>query len=197
MEDTFVIENNREAIERLFNQVNELIQSKKVHCTHMVIDGVEIFEDHYEVILDQLNEIHKIEIILKTLKEMVDDTLLSTERYLVRLIPETKQLADQFYQGIETESWVKFEQLLEGIQWLLSLINVIKEQDVKYTNWSQTVSIAENLQNQLIELQVAIENKDNILVGDLISYEFLPLFEGLQKELKTTIDNEVHRHDLN
>src|SRR5699024_6922886 len=95
------------------------------------------------------------------------------------------------------ENWISLSELFEGIQWLASMISTIDQSIIRPKNWDVVVEAATTLQNELGELEEALENTDTILVGDILQYEILPAFETFGTEIKHAIDTEGIRYDLN
>lgn len=189
--------NEVSAVENMIQHVNQLIAESNLSLSHLVIDGVEVYENHYQYVLDHLHTIQVIDVIVKTINDLILDALLSTESYLVRSLPEIKLLVDEFYQGPGRSSWVKFEQLLEGLQWTLNMLATIGENKEWHHNKEQYRSITGQLSNQIGLLQEAFENKDMTLLSDLLGYEIVPSLEGLEIKIKETLDHIRNGATLN
>jgi hypothetical protein len=193
------IKNEQSDVDLLFNQINETLKKSGLYLSHMNIDGMEVYDDYYEYILDKLDEIKTINIEMITLRQWIDNMMVSMKDYVDRIVPETSRLSDQFYQN-QTTAWGDFVQLMEGLQWVTSTLNVIdslsKEKPI-YVNWNDFLQLFTSIQQELKDLEEAVNNKDTVLIGDILEYEVTPLLENLQKTVNNTIDNEVKRHDLN
>ncbi|OPY58790.1 MAG: hypothetical protein A4E55_00664 [Pelotomaculum sp. PtaU1.Bin035] len=189
--------NEVSAVESMFQHVNQLIAESNLALSHMDIDSVEVYENYYQYVLDHLHTIQVIDIIMKTMNDLILDALLSTESYLARSLPEIRLLVDEFYQGPGKISWVKFEQLLEGLQWMLNMLATIGENKEWYHNKEQYRSIAGQLSNQIGLLQEAFENKDMTLLSDLLGYEIVPSLENLEIKIKETLDHIRNGVNLN
>jgi hypothetical protein len=193
------INNEQSDIDSLFNRINETLEKSGLYLSHMNIDGIEVYNDYYEYILGKLDGIKSITIEMITLRQWVDNMLLSMKDYVDRIVPETSRLSEQFYQNLNT-AWGEFVQLMEGLQWITSTLNVIdslSKEKLYYTNWNDFLQLFSSIQQELKDLEDAVQNKDTVLIGDILQYEVKPLLENLQKTVNNTIDNEVKRHDLN
>jgi hypothetical protein len=193
------INNEQSDIDSLFNRINETLEKSGLYLSHMNIDGIEVYDDYYEYILGKLDGIKSITIEMITLRQWVDNMLLSMKDYVDRIVPETSRLSEQFYQNLNT-AWGEFVQLMEGLQWITSTLNVIdslSKEKLYYTNWNDFLQLFSSIQQELKDLEDAVQNKDTVLIGDILQYEVKPLLENLQKTVNNTIDNEVKRHDLN
>lgn len=196
LDETYTYNNDEESIDKMFGEILEKISETDLQFSHLVIDGEEVYENYGEYILERLNEVDTVEVVLKTVKELINETLLSTESYIKRAIPEIETIVDEFYQNPSQQTWEKLKQLIEGIQWIAQVILSIDQFEEKLANWEDYLTNLATLQNELPNLLEALQNQDTVLIGDIIQYEILPIFETLQKIVTDTIDNEGTRPDL-
>lgn len=183
-------------VEEIIEHINGLL-SKNYYFSHFIADGLEVFEEHENYLNEHTGQIDKLEIIAKTVKEFVNDLLLSAEEYTKRAIPELSALAEEFYGNPKSESWFTLDQMLGGLQWINEMLLVIGKSEEVPSNWQEYIAVSYKMQEEIRNLAEAIENEDNVLIGDLIQYELLPNFEELEKEIQWTMDNEGTRYDLN
>ncbi|MGR3765851.1 hypothetical protein [Rossellomorea sp. NS-SX7] len=167
------------------------------YFSHMVVDGVEVFEDPENYLIDNIDHINDIEIVAGTVEEFINESLLSAEEYLRRAIPQISLLGNDFYKNPLKETWTNFTQLLEGLNWLNQIIGLIDQTKKKPANWDKYLELAFKLKIELEQLLEAMENSDNVLIGDIIQYEILTNYEELLKMVNETIDTEGYRHDIN
>jgi hypothetical protein len=118
-----------------------------------------------------------------------------TRKYLGRAIPQIEILADELYQMKSKETWEKLIQFIEGLQWLIKIAGYFEDQPMApysgdYRQFLNTV------QNQIGEMETAISNDDQVLIADLITYEFLPALVNLYETLNNNGSSE-ETHDLN
>lgn len=197
LEETWQFDNHPAAIEQLFQQVNERLQDSEYHFSHMLIDGTEVYENFDDYIVEHIRAIKTIEIKVNTVKEFAHELLLTTEEYIQRATPEISHVINEFYQGPTQETWDKFSQLLEGIQWIHHMLTSIDQSSYIPNNWEQYLKILASLQMELKNLEEALKHQDYILMADIIQYELLTNMSNLDQEIKTTIDHEGYRNDTN
>lgn len=194
---TYDFSNKLAAIDEMIQQINGALHEAQLYFSHLIIDGVTVYDQFEEYLIDHIDDIKIIEVETKNAKQFTNDLLLMGEDYLKGAIPEVSKLADEFYKGATQNTWEKFQQLLEGLQWLYQFIDTVNENPEQPYNWEQFLEVSGNLQNELQNLNEALLNNDAILIGDLISYEILPLLERFKDELTNTIDHQGQRTDLN
>ncbi|EGQ26944.1 hypothetical protein HMPREF9372_0974 [Sporosarcina newyorkensis 2681] len=182
--------------EEVIENINNLLE-KDYYFSHFIADGVEIYEGHEQFLNSHTGQIEKLEIITKTVKEFTNDILLSVESYTEQATLLLETLSNEFYNSPSGETWGQFAQLMESLQWINGVIELLRNQEEKVKNWSQYEEIAGTIQQELLNLEEAVENEDFVLIGDIIQYEIAPNFESLHEASKTTIDTEGTRPNLN
>ena len=183
-------------VEVVIEKINELL-ADKYYYSHLIVDGKEIYEQLESFLIESLESVSTIELVVKTVREFVDEVLIMAKDYLTNAIPEMTLLADGFYQSPTSENWGEFSNMLEGMQWLNQTINLIDKSKERPANWNECIKLAAEFEMELKNLEQAVENTDSVLIADIIQYELLPVYEALLIEVNTTIDTEVTRNDLN
>ncbi|NLY90313.1 MAG: hypothetical protein GX081_01720 [Firmicutes bacterium] len=186
--------NDLSSIGELFTKIEEKLNGTGYIFSSMTVDGVEIETDFALYLSQRIDEIQEIEVRLKSFRVLMVETMQSVSDYLERARPEVEQLSVEFYRGPTNESWSKFDQLLEGIQWLLEAVTAIESYHPgteANSRWGTEFQAKSRL------LQEALENSDHVLLGDLLQYEILPLFSSLEKGMGELLKAEGYGNDLN
>lgn len=174
--------NNQVGIELLMDKIdNELINGNQF-ISHLVVDGTEVYDDYEEYMFEYMSEIKDVEVITMTIGEFVGNLLVSLNTYTKRAEPEISRLVTEFYQNPNEQSWVTLHQLLEGIGWIYETIKSIDNVHHEIADWNEFITIAASFEVELPNLLEAIQNKDAILIADIIQYEILPHFQVISKE---------------
>jgi hypothetical protein len=196
LEQTWQLENNHQGIDQLFRQVDELLQVSGYYYTHFEVDGVEIHEDIEASLFDCVENIQEIHVHVSTMRKLADQLLVSTNEYLLRALPEVTKLADVFYQGVGDLAWEKFDQLLEGMDWILHTLSSLQNPQISYSDKLNYLNSEQRLREKILVLLHAVENKDMILIGDLLNYEIVLELQELQVLISTTLVSEVSSYDI-
>lgn len=181
--------------DQIIEEINNAMQ-KGYFFSYFIADGEEVFENHEQYLEQHAGKIDKLEIIAKTEKQFANDLLLDGEGYLTRALKELPVLSEAFYDNPTSEDWTKLDALLGGLQWLDEMLMSIGRSNIQISNWQSYLAISEKMQDEIKNFAEALENEDNVLIGDIIQYELQPIFEEFKEEINTTIDNEGTRHDL-
>ena len=191
----------------VFDDMVQLISStvKKLHLvfSHLVIDGIEVYDDFYDYFQDNIKNIEEIKIVTKTIKEASGDILLSTIDYIEGAIPEIDILSNEFYKMPSNNSWNKLMDLLEGFKWIMDTFAVIdtnnqlKEIVNSYEEWNLYAKDIYSLKELLFEFEEILQNNDFVSIADILSYEIIPLFKEMKEKLEKIVFEEVDMNALN
>jgi len=190
-------ENKESSIDLIFKNIDGVSSENDKALSHLVVDGIEVYNDYEDYISEHMTSIEVIEAVIKPVKELVMDLFLTAEDYLKRALPELEKLTGEFYQGPSNISWEKFNDLLGGIEWIHNLIVAIDNGSYQPLNWDQYLIIMTSVEEELKNLEDAVSNNDNILLADILQYEIFPQLEELKQVIGITIDQEGKRDHVN
>ncbi|MDF2636807.1 MAG: hypothetical protein K0R78_3681 [Pelosinus sp.] len=188
LDKVYECENQIDAVGTIFDQIQQLLTQSNTSLSSFEIDGVELYSEYDQYIIDHIDSIKIIVINVKTLKELMDDTLNSIQEYTIKAIPAIDKMVNEFYQGVSQDTWDKFSQLLEGLQFIIDSLNTIGDNQDWYYNASQFEVVKQKLLRQIVMLQIAMESQDRVKLSDVLIYEIIPSFKALAKEI--TVNTE-------
>lgn len=179
-------DNNGSGIEEMMKTIKEkAFASSDYLFSHLIIDGTAVYEDFAEYLHDNIESIQLIRVAFLTLKEFIEDLLLSTSSYLDRAIPAIEKLADVFYNHVDSEAWQQVNNLLEGIQWLsktyesMDTIPDLASLVNEYEQWNLYVQALQELQEATINLEEPLRFADYVTASDILLYEIKPAMEKM------------------
>ncbi len=119
------------------------------------------------------------------------DVLAEGCDYLVELHRFLLQTTEMYRAGDDTKGRELFMELIQGLEWFVKIASVIESQlniDFSATNCAgrSINESVENLNGILLEIIVAQEQQDLVLLTDLLEYELAPQLE-LWLEIFTTL----------
>lgn len=183
-------ENKHASIKEIFDRIEKELSDSSFLFSHLVVDGVNVHENHADYLTKNINQIQEINVEAKQAKDFVYELIVETDKYLNNMLPEINRLVDEFYQGENQSSWEKFQQLVQGLQWINQMISVINQGKYKPENWDQYLGFNESLQQELKSMEEALKNSDTILLADVMQYELVPILEAFQKNVELSITQE-------
>jgi hypothetical protein len=108
---------------------------------------------------------------LKTADEYIDDIKSGIEN-----------LVNKINSGEENNGMLLIPQVADGVDWLINIIRLTSDLH------KGSISIGD-MNEKLEEIIEALENEDYVLIGDLFNYEFLPIIENIQDDIRKIILN--------
>lgn len=195
MNQEIEMENNLESMDKVYRLIETEIGKTGQHFSHLIIDGEDIYENMEEYINNNIRIIKEIKVMTATMKEFILDIIITTREYIEKAIPQIISLSDCFYSNPSAENWNAISNLFDGIGWIIDSfknIDGLKNLNVMfndYENWNQYTTEIHSLTNILIDLKESLENDDIMLVGDLLSYEIVPIMKNMEFKLSKLILN--------
>lgn len=195
-------ENNPEIIEQIFKNINEHLEKENLQFSHLIIDGQEIYDNFDRYIIENIDNIHKIEVAVMSVAQMIIESLKSAEHYVKNSTPIISNLAEEFYHKPNENAWSQLTDLFGGIQWIIQSLTQIDSIEVideilgDYKIWDEYVQEVSKINGVIFDLENAVLNKDNVLIGDMLLYEIVPVFEAMTKKLDLLISEAVDK-DVN
>ena len=152
------------------------------------LDGKESPSDDREALQKNPSDIDSLEVELANLKDLVATNIANALDYLKKLIPGFEQAADLFRTGNEQEANKYYLQILDGIDWFSQVVSVIMQPDEEETELSDADD--ENLQvrqkkltDLMSQMLEANQNKDWVLLADILEYEMVPFYKDWENIL--------------
>ncbi|NLY89965.1 MAG: hypothetical protein GX085_10205 [Firmicutes bacterium] len=196
LDQVFTFKNEVAALEEIFAKINQFLEESGLVLSHLRVDDTEVYTDYYNYLKERIDQINLVEVEVRTVAGILQDALLTAEEYLEQALPEIETLAAEFYQGPSRESWERFQQLLDGVDWLNQLVTVIDQNTTKPERWQDYLAVADRLRDELQNLQEALENRDYVMIGDLLNYEIIPCFQEFRETIKKTKTDEGKNNGL-
>lgn len=191
------LENKESSLQELFDKVNAHLAGSDNFFSHFTIDGVDVYEDYVPYMQERIGEITSIVVEVRNRRQLADESVESLAAYLERAVPSLQKLIDDFYRQPDEDSWLGFNQLLEGLVWMQQAMESWKANEIDYKRRADFDKLAAALRDNMNLLSEPLQAKDFTLLGDLLQYEMLPVLEQLQPLVKETLDNEVAQNDSN
>lgn len=183
-------------IEEIIQKINDILENK-YYFSHLNINGIEVTEEPELYLENYLTQLETVEIIAIPAKKFINELLLSTDEYLSRAIPVLKTTAEHFYDVAQVSHWYDIHDLLGAIQWLFAMTDTVGGSDERPANWRQMEEEVNKLSDVIKEFEEALENKDQVLIADLLTYEILPIFEDMSAVITHEMDKDGENGNIN
>ena len=134
-----------------------------------------------------LSEIGTLEVEISTLSGIIDKNIENAESYLKRLMPGIEKAVELFRTGNEQEANKFFINIIDGMDWFSQVLDMIlAAKEISPDTLINDKSIQDrrgslvDFSKQMVD---ANENKDWVLLADLLEYEILPYYQEWSKFL--------------
>jgi hypothetical protein len=158
------------------------------YIRQMWLDGKEFPSDDREALQKNPSDIDSLEVELANLKDLVATNIANALNYLKKLIPGFEQAADLFRTGNEQEANKYYLQILDGIDWFSQVVSVIMqpedgEAELPDADGESLQVRQKKLTDLMSQMLEANQNKDWVLLADILEYEMVPFYKDWENIL--------------
>ena len=115
-------------------------------------------------------------------EQLIVETMEEARNYVSRFLDGLDSIVESFLKGREDLAFRDYPHFIEGIGWLMEVLRLTEPyctaRGLKFGSLYQVNQI-------LAEMVEALENRDYVVVGDLMNYEIKPIVEGWNEKLKS------------
>jgi len=193
-------ENRFENIEKIVELIDHSLTEKELDISHLIVDGNYVYEKFYEYLTDNIQTIQEVVVVVRTPTLIVNEAMVSAYDYIANAVMMIKPLSEAYYQSPQKSTWNSLANLFEGIQWIIETVQRIDgfenlEKIVNdYQIWNEYVQMTKGFSTVILELEEAMVNQDNVLIGDLLQYEIQPILEASEERLRFLIPTGGRHH---
>jgi hypothetical protein len=187
LEEVIEIQSNEASPRELVEIIHVKLKESDLYLNYLLIDGVQVY-DYIAYFNESFEGIQLIEVHAHTFEQMNKETLESAQLYLNNVIPAVLIMADDFYKNPTSDTWSNFEQFLEGLEWLNSMMRIQTNAALNRSNNQEFINTSNLLHSRIEELQEAVNNSDTILIADIIKHEIIVLLQSLKDDIFNLLD---------
>lgn len=182
---------NELPLNRKFNDIRELdafwkeltrsLFEKNEVIQYIEIDNQRVIQDFEQNIVQHFYKMRELRVSTISEQQLLLETIDEAVRYLSKMQGEIDHISTMFYGEMKGEGWQKFSQFTEGLEWIFmtlqSTVYLIEKNQIEgLAKREELLKVRESYESNIKELEEALNNQDFVTVGDLIEYEFKPLF---------------------
>ncbi|MFQ5443653.1 MAG: hypothetical protein ACE5EK_03445 [Nitrospinales bacterium] len=182
-----------------FAEIKKHPSSTEKIISQLRLNDKEISWDTKENLETPLSDTDTIEVEFSTLNEIILKNINNAEHYLQKLIPGIEKAAELFQTENEQDANKYFLIIIDGIDWFSQVLDgVMKAAGLDPSSIELKGETLQNRKNHLIDLMGkmldANQNKDWVLMADLLEYEIAPYYKEwtqLIPEFRDMILNKI------
>ncbi|MEG6616514.1 hypothetical protein V6C27_08800 [Peptococcaceae bacterium 1198_IL3148] len=179
---SYSVENRFDKFDEFWNQLVQEIAQKELIIAEVNIDGTVVYDNFYNFIKENMQSATTVSIQIITRSEACQQLIKSVNIYLDNFPPYLEDLANDLYGNPTTATWNKFNQLLDGIEWVVNALNSLSKYLDNAAIYSLT-DLRKGYVNLTASMLDAFNNKDYFQLGDLLQYDFIDKIEITQETL--------------
>lgn len=168
---------------RTIQWLNEYLHGQGLVITRLVADGRDVDVGGAVVSHRQDQDIRELQVTAAAPEALVQEGLVDAVDYLPRLAKGLKDVVNLFQGSRDGEAINLFLEALSGLQWFQYLVQGL----LKYGPLPEAMAgLADKFaayNRQLTELLAGWENRDYVLIADVLSYEIIPFIEDFALNL--------------
>ncbi|CAH1192940.1 hypothetical protein PAECIP111893_00358 [Paenibacillus plantiphilus] len=171
--------------DEFWKELNENFKREKKVISSAVIDGLEQ-DDYNQYIVLNFSSIKVITLNIVSYTELTDASLNELIIYNKKIITACDSIGSLFYGDLTEREWGLIESLMQGYQWIHQCISGLIAILIENNSSDQRLVILEPalniLENQLQELDGALQGQQYVIAGDIIKYELIDVFKVLDEQ---------------
>ncbi|AKX93509.1 hypothetical protein MTHERMOG20_20630 [Moorella thermoacetica] len=171
-------DNNIEQLLQVIADLTRRVGEKGRVVARAVVDGKEIADVEFFLQARVYPQPQTISIITMTPEELLAEALNTAASYLPRMLEDIHNKAERLVRGenIGVEAWAG---LLEGLEWLNSLLgSVLQQKQFDPVKQREGSRLAGDFRATVQEMMAAWEQGDAVSLADVLEYRLATLVEG-------------------
>jgi len=181
------IDNHFDSLTNAWKEITIQINNEQRIIQKVVVDRQEFYVDYDVYFMQHYRHLESVEIYTIAISQAIEETLQEVLAYNRKVIASIDQVSQAFYGTLQPSDWDLFSQFSQGIDWLLDTLSFLQETIVEGSVYGTALPVINktivDLARQIRAIEGPVEAGDLVLVGDLIQYEFGPIFEELDTGL--------------
>ncbi|MEK3719068.1 hypothetical protein [Paenibacillus sp. FSL H8-0034] len=186
LERTMEFDSNSTA-EQCIEAIKLELNNNKLYCSGIIVNGETLYDDFGLYLTEHFFQVEHVEIVTQTLEQLVYETSTSTYSYLNGSIQALPQLASGFNSNPTEDTWTKLGSFFEGMVWTIQSMTLLS-QHIEHANVINDINAQVNMLSAMAsDLETAVNNKDYVLLADILEYEVMEIYSDIAAIIKTLI----------
>lgn len=148
---------------------------------YIEINDNQIVQDFEQNIIQHFDSIRYLRVSTVSEQHLLLEAIGEAVSYISKMLDEIDSISTMFYGEIKGDEWRRFSHFTKGLEWIYMTLQstefLIKKHGIDgITDHEELLKVRDSFESRINELEEALNRKDFVTVGDLIEYEFRPLF---------------------
>jgi hypothetical protein len=186
LERTMEFESSSNA-EQCIEAIQLELDNNKRYCSGIIVNGETLYDDFGDYLTEHFLQVEHVEIMTQTLEQLVYDTSTSTYSYLNGSVQALPQLASGFNSNPTEDTWTKLGSFFEGMAWTIQSMTLLSQHIENADVTSDINAQVSKLIAAASEMEIAVNNKDYVLLADILQYEVMEIYNDIAAIIKNLI----------
>lgn len=185
------VNNNAIDLSLKFDNISSIVKyAEKIAAeSDSVVEALAVNGVMIEEIMDlSAEEIEKIEIFTKKTGIVILESLQEMNIYIEKMNMGISDTVRMFHEDNEREAMNRLNEIAEGLDWIYRILDSAEKLNKIDFKEIEFKDIFDKFKNLIPEMLESLENKDTILLSDLLNYEMLPLVDEISKKIPVIYD---------
>lgn len=174
-----------DSLDRYWKQLNQSLHEKNEIIQYIDLNEQRVYEQFEQTIVANFNQIETLKIHTISEIRVLDETLAELQNFTDKMLAAANSIADHFYGDLTREHWQRFSEFSQGLEWMYqalhSIVFLMEKHHVHLNDKAEFQNILKQMEGKVRLLEEAIRVEDHAMIGDAVSFEFVPLLGELKQ----------------
>ena len=175
-------------LDTYWKEINKKWRSEKTVVEYIEVNGEKFYSNIEKVIVDNFERIQSLNIYTISEVNLLKETISELSQYTEKMLSESGNIGDLFYGEMDEDKWNKFFSFSQGLEWMFQALNSITflmdNNNFQRDHIIRVQNVEKQFEEKVTLLAEAIQSQDITSVGDIVNFEFLPIFEEITDMFK-------------
>ena len=181
----------------VLTEMDNWIRTKDELITSVNLNGKILSREEREALSGHaLEEIVSIDLGSQNRYSLAAEGIYLLKSYLPRFATGTEEIAEYLQKGEDFKAYEQFDDFVTGMEWIMEMLaNVARTAELDYRKITYDGRSVQERLNDLLklvkEIEKTFENRDMVMLSDLLQYEVPPMFNewlGMSEEIIKEIE---------
>ncbi|MGM0508353.1 MAG: hypothetical protein ACQERZ_04230 [Fusobacteriota bacterium] len=192
--DIFINENKidfeldgNETLKMVIDEVNSFLEKQDVSITKIMVNDINI--DNVENI--DISQVEKIEFDAKNSVELLLESIQELNIYLNKMDVGIKKVVEYLNEDSNQKALNFIISVIDGLEWIYNVLGSINDVVLEKYDINMLKKIFYEYEDILENLLDSLEEKDMIMLADILEFEMLEKIEEIKEKLPKLYDEIV------
>lgn len=180
-------------VEAVIAQINEWLDDT-YYYEGLRVDGMLVPEQPEDYLASRVDSVERVDVLVKEAAVFIPELLASGEGYVRHALPLVDPLIVSFEDdAVSGEQWSDLSDLFGGVQWLLSMTDVVEASIVNVPDWQDVVEQKQAVETALQQFEEALEQQATPVLEQFLREAIVPFFGMVEEVIGRAFEETLQR----